>query len=470
VNLQRSVQVQSEGEMFQRTVLLASKSRYCWQYSSYDPQRIARSIFSTVSSGDADFKTKLKEIMIRTRTLKIYYPRIFQRYVPESEKINVQRASKNTNVININYSLSNLAGHGSFMCLAMSYMESDFFYLRTYAFTGISLAMIFQYYRPTPLWIPISWNSFFLLINLVMITLLLKEENEASKLPEEETTLYKAVFQKRGMKPVDFLHLISISQRIEFHEGEKIMDEKKKNNRVYLVKKGKLNVVRDGQQIGTIEENQFTGEMSFLSWSNAVATMQESLQSLNATNSSDNEANKQQTKSLYKFMSLLQDYSSFGSVAALSSSSPTLTSSAAENPENEGFKVQASVVCDDDECIVYSWKFRVLHELMTSNPSLGFVFERCLSDDLNRKFSSSAHNSSSSASSSTATAPFLKNDMKAYYKQILFGGLMDYEVNETEKVILTQFREKYAISEEEHEKYLKEFSWTKEEYDLGYKL
>lgn len=73
-----------------------------------------------------------------------------------------------------NYNLSDLCGHGSFVCLALSYLESDFLSLRMYAMSGITLSILFQYYREKPLWIPIRWNSLFLLINAVMIGYLVK--------------------------------------------------------------------------------------------------------------------------------------------------------------------------------------------------------------------------------------------------------------------------------------------------------
>ena len=65
--------------------------------------------------------------------------------------------------------LSDLAGHCSFLFLSLSYLESDFLNLRLYAVSGITLSIIFQYYREKPLWIPIRWNSLFLAINCMMI-------------------------------------------------------------------------------------------------------------------------------------------------------------------------------------------------------------------------------------------------------------------------------------------------------------
>ena len=78
--------------------------------------------------------------------------------------------------MNLSYKLSNVAGHGAFVFLAVSYLDSDFLQLRLYAMSGISLSIIFQYYRDKPVWIPIRWNVLFLLINVAMIALLLRDD------------------------------------------------------------------------------------------------------------------------------------------------------------------------------------------------------------------------------------------------------------------------------------------------------
>ena len=48
------------------------------------------------------------------------------------------------------------------------------FHTSTICTVGISLSIIFQYYRERPLWIPIKWNALFLLINTVMAMIILK--------------------------------------------------------------------------------------------------------------------------------------------------------------------------------------------------------------------------------------------------------------------------------------------------------
>ena len=96
-------------------------------------------------------------------------------------------------------SLSNLAGHGSFLLLALSYCENDLLQLRLFAASGMTLSIIFQYYRAIPLWIPIRWNFLFLMINTTMIGWLVKETMDADNMSKDEKELYRTVFERRGM-------------------------------------------------------------------------------------------------------------------------------------------------------------------------------------------------------------------------------------------------------------------------------
>lgn len=126
----------------------------------------------------------------------------------------------------VHFNLSNLAGHASFIALAISYLESDFLSLRLYAMSGIVMSMIFQYYRPLPLWIPIRWNGLFFVINSIMVVLMIVEENEALNIPKDEIEILRNVFGNHGqMKAVDFRHLMGLAKRRNVEIGEKIVNQ-----------------------------------------------------------------------------------------------------------------------------------------------------------------------------------------------------------------------------------------------------
>jgi CRP-like cAMP-binding protein len=260
------------------------------------------------------------------------------------------------------YQLSNLAGHGAFIFLAVSYMESDFINLRMYALSGITLSMIFQYYREKPLWIPLRWNSFFFVINTIMIAALVKEANDAANIPEDQKQLYTAIFERRGMKLVDFLHLMALAEKRILHAGDKVITAGQRNNRVFLVHSGRLSVRRGGNLISKLGENQFAGEMAFLRWQGKRED---------------------------------------------------------DDPRHaEGELSTADVTCLED-CIVYSWDFTDLHQLLIREPTVGLTFEGSISSDMNHKLL---------ATSAQDLSPTTQ------YKQLLSGALMDGEVLLSSKI------------------------------------
>ena len=171
--------------------------------------------------------------------------------------------TRRSHVVVIN--LSDLAGHCSFLFLSLSYLESDFMNLRLYALSGITLSIIFQYYREKPLWIPIRWNTLFLTINCMMILYLLKDFNDADNITDEQKEIYN-MFQRKGMNKVDFLHLMNLATRVEAKKGQVLISEKKKNTRVYFIKEGQLVVRLNGTDVRNLHCNQFAGLMTFISW------------------------------------------------------------------------------------------------------------------------------------------------------------------------------------------------------------
>ena len=67
-----------------------------------------------------------------------------------------------------NSSLSQAAGHVSFVMAISAFAATDILDLRCLAIGATSLSMVFQYYRPIPLSIPLKWNTLVLGINLFM--------------------------------------------------------------------------------------------------------------------------------------------------------------------------------------------------------------------------------------------------------------------------------------------------------------
>ncbi|CAM9481891.1 unnamed protein product [Ascophyllum nodosum] len=161
-------------------------------------------------------------------------------------------------------SISEAAGHLSFIFLGLGFLETDVLPLRMYAAAGISCSIAFQYFCPQPLWIPIAWNAIFLGINAGMVALLLKERHDASQQDKESATLYDQAFRESGLTAVDFMKIKGISKMTKCASGEVLARQDVKQRKLYLVVDGELQVSKDGHSIVTVGPGEFAGEMSFV--------------------------------------------------------------------------------------------------------------------------------------------------------------------------------------------------------------
>ena len=308
--------------------------------------------------------------------------------------LNVPLSTNRFHTYNWSYSYSDLCGHGAFFMLGLSYLETEIFNLRLYAATGITLSILFQYYREKPLWIPIRWNTIFLLINSIMIAHLLKEQYEVLLIPQEQMQIYDTVFKVRGMKPVDFLHLMSIANRHELKKGEKLIKKGTKHSFVHLLQDGRLSVKTHDEKMITIKENQFAGTVSFVKWQ------------------ADPETTKQIKKKIKKKIDSLldnggEDFDNFlNNIRALwthddnieldfediaepmKAKADNSNSSNNINANNNRTNLYHSLnnsevdVTAEEDCIIYSWDFLELEELLATQTQLGIVFGITISADI----------------------------------------------------------------------------------------
>ena len=118
------------------------------------------------------------------------------------------------------------------------------------------------YFQLEPLWSALLWQSAFLLINLVNLTILIYHIRPV-KLNEDQTHLHKTVFS--GLQPHEMLKLLSLSEQRVAKPGQRIMSKGAKKDSLYLVTKGVCAVRDCGVCVGVVKPGQFMGEMSFIS-------------------------------------------------------------------------------------------------------------------------------------------------------------------------------------------------------------
>ncbi|GMH98324.1 hypothetical protein TrVE_jg12910 [Triparma verrucosa] len=138
---------------------------------------------------------------------------------------------------------------------------------------GISLSIVFQYFRTLPLWIPIRWNSLFLAINGFMVAFLVKERTEANRMAPWQRQLYETEFAHMGFTEVEFCRLLETSKKLKKAKGAMVCIEGVPQDKMYFVLSGEIEVKSKGdaaasehltRTIATITDNSFIGEMTYL--------------------------------------------------------------------------------------------------------------------------------------------------------------------------------------------------------------
>jgi hypothetical protein len=123
-----------------------------------------------------------------------------------------------------------LAGNAGFICATAAYLNTDVLMLRGLAMSGMTLNIIFHYYRATPGLIPVRWNIWLLAINAAMVSKLLLDHHRANSMPPELEELYReAHFEKRGVSRVEFCKLFGMGKEVRYKTGDLLTRRGQKN-------------------------------------------------------------------------------------------------------------------------------------------------------------------------------------------------------------------------------------------------
>ena len=164
-----------------------------------------------------------------------------------------------------------IIGHFSFGLTALSFLMRDILFLRVLATASCLLGVAYNYFLPEgPLWLVIFWLSVFTMINAIRITLLFIE-NRSVNFSDEERELYQTLF--RNFSPVEFMKLMNLGHWYKSVEGEILAIENEPLRDVKLIYNGEVAVERQSQEIASLRDGTFIGEMSYLQDSRATATV-----------------------------------------------------------------------------------------------------------------------------------------------------------------------------------------------------
>ncbi|CBN78395.1 conserved unknown protein [Ectocarpus siliculosus] len=388
---------------------------------------------------------------------------------------------------------SNQCGHLSFVILALAYLETDVLALRASAASGIGLSILFQFYRAQPLWIPIGWNGVFLLINVSMIGLLLKEKSEAAHIGDdpEQARTFQEVFAPVELTPVDFVRLMDLAERRLVAKGTHLSEEGQPQEEVFLIVEGAAEVEAESAAVGHLEQKQFVGSMAFNRFMQASAsptttspTVPTDISSTSTSSSSSGgDAEEQEDASIddeYEPGVYYTDDDEDGYIVADSSDNvpggggvfkeakevalnvlrrDSIVGSMAQSfvADAEGdrrhgggqMERSATTVTATTDVVAYVWDMHLLRAFIKRRPLAGAALQNAISADLTRKVDQS-------------------RGPEERYRLLLAEALDGGVITPIEKKKLTRYRDMHGISSEEHRELLKEHEWTKEEFEAGF--
>jgi len=191
-----------------------------------------------------------------------------------------------------------ICGHAAFVLTGMAYLTKDILHLRILAMMGISTSMIFQFYRPQPLNVPLRWNTLFLLINCVMAGFLVQDRLQAEDMNEEWKEIYECgMFEKRGFRKVDFFRLFRLAKKEVRKKGDYLKRAGVLNNELCYIVDGEAAIKRDGSSLAWVSKHDFTGEIEFMRFMTANEDISSEEDSNKMKNTLSNQINDESSNS-----------------------------------------------------------------------------------------------------------------------------------------------------------------------------
>lgn len=167
--------------------------------------------------------------------------------------------------------IPDVVGHTSFLLTAVSFYVRDMMVLRALAIASGVVGVAYNYWLPAgPLWLPIFWISFFILINAVRIGGIVRDRRSI-EFNDDEAELHETMF--RNFSPVEFMKLMRIGEWRQAEMGECLVAEGGTIGGLMLLFNGEVVVELDGKEINRARDGAMIGEISFIRGGAATATV-----------------------------------------------------------------------------------------------------------------------------------------------------------------------------------------------------
>jgi hypothetical protein len=168
-----------------------------------------------------------------------------------------------------------IIGNLAFILVACSFMVKDILWLRLLSVTASLCSITYSSnVAATPLWVPISWNLFFISLNFYHVVKIIYG-NRRIVLSDIEREVYQTSFPELNL--IEFSKLIHLGKWMEAVPGTVLIEEGQVMIDLLLIYNGRVDILVNGKLVNQLKDGQFIGEMSFLSNKPASATVKAAL-------------------------------------------------------------------------------------------------------------------------------------------------------------------------------------------------
>jgi hypothetical protein len=163
-----------------------------------------------------------------------------------------------------------LAGHVSYIIIAVSYWLTNIYWLRVTAVVGLIFEVAYFVIQSDALYTGIAWDCVFIAINLFHLTHLTHQRLKLRAV-EGDRDLLRVMFD--GLDDAQIGMLLNSSSWQRFAIGEHLTIQGEPVPALMLIAAGQASVVVNNHLIAHVGSGTFIGEMAFLSNAMASATV-----------------------------------------------------------------------------------------------------------------------------------------------------------------------------------------------------
>ncbi|MCF7810884.1 popeye domain-containing protein [bacterium] len=143
-----------------------------------------------------------------------------------------------------------------------AYVVRDIFWLRVLTIIAAVCTFPYFYFQETPLYSALFWQSAFLIINAINLTVLFLERRPVD-LSDDQKRLH--LLLSRSFTPRELLKLLAFAEWKEAQQNEIIIKKGISLEKLQFIFHGMVKVEVDNKIVGHIQDGGFIGEMSFAS-------------------------------------------------------------------------------------------------------------------------------------------------------------------------------------------------------------